>query len=308
MLDIRKVLCPVDFSECSRHALDHAAAIARWYGAELTVLHVVSTTPVAAYVPGIGSSNVAIAAADHRQTLSDLSPIVAAVGALGVPAVPLMREGDTVREILETASDLPADLVVIGTHGRSGFERLALGSVTEKVLRRARCPVLSVPPRALEVDPSQPVRYRRILCPVDFSDSSMNALRYATSLAQESDARLTVLHVLEYGPYDWPELYETFLSNDRLSVADFRTRYREASRERLELAVSEKARQYCTVETLLADGTAYKEILRVAREQRSDLAVIGVYGRSAVDLAFFGSTTQHVVRQAACPVLTLRAA
>lgn len=83
----------------------------------------------------------------------------------------------------------------MGTHGRGGFERLFLGSVTEKVLRTARCPVLTVPPPA-EGAPSGPVLYKTILCPLDFSDSSMRALEYALSLAKESHARVILLHVL----------------------------------------------------------------------------------------------------------------
>ena len=88
-----------------------------------------------------------------------------------------------------------ADLIVIGTHGRSGFERLMLGSVAEKVLRKAACPVLTVPAHAPDAVPREAGSVRRILCPVDFSSSSEDALEYAlASLAQEAHARLTVLH------------------------------------------------------------------------------------------------------------------
>ena len=125
------------------------------------------------------------------------------------------------------------------------------------------------------------------------------------SLAQEADARLTVLHVMELLPelplnsneavYAWPQ-----------HVTDYIAGVEQERRERLKAAVPESVRAYCTVETVLANGTPYREILRVAAEQHSDLVVIGIHGRGATDLLFFGSTVQHVVRQATCPVLTIR--
>jgi nucleotide-binding universal stress UspA family protein len=304
MLSIRRVLCPVDLSDCSQHALDHAAAIARWYESAVTVLHVF-TTPVAA-VPVPGWAGPVPAALDREHVLAQLSAVVSAAGRPGVSTALMSRDGDAVREILAAATELPADLLVIGTHGRSGFERLVLGSVAEKVLRRAACPVLSVPPRAAGAGPSTSIVFKRILCPIDFSGPSEQALRYATSLAQEADAHLTVMHVIEHDVYELADLYEGFMSNERLSIADYRTRVREVCRERLELATSDDVRQYCTVEAALTDGKPYKEILRLAGAQGSDVIVMGVRGRSPADLAFFGSTTQHVVRQAACPVLTIR--
>ena len=107
---------------------------------------------------------------------------------------------------------MPSDLLVMGTHGRSGFERLVLGSVTEKVLRKAACPVLSVPRNVGDVVPAPPVLFTRILCAVDFSDCSINALNHAMSLGQEADARLTVLHVIELPPELPPDLHENVLT------------------------------------------------------------------------------------------------
>jgi nucleotide-binding universal stress UspA family protein len=305
MIEIRRILCPVDLSEHSRHALDHAVAVARWYGSSVTALHVFATVPVAAYAPGSGGPGVVMTAPEREQVLAALKDFVAPAGQHDVPFDVLTRDGDPVREILAQSTDMAADLIVIGTHGRSGFERLVLGSVTEKVLRRAACPVLSVPPRAPDVSPAAGIKYARILCAVDFSDSSMEALQYATSIAQEADARLTVLHVMEYGLHEWPELYETFMSNAHLNVAEYRQRCQASSRERLGLAVPDAVRTYCTVDTILGEGKPYREIVQVAAERRSDLIVMGVRGRSSAVLAVFGSTTQQVVRLATCPVLTI---
>jgi nucleotide-binding universal stress UspA family protein len=126
----------------------------------------------------------------------------------------------------------------------------------------------------------------------------MTALTYALSLAQQADAELIVLHVIELPP----DIHGV----GPLDLAEYRRVYEEESRRRLSEAVPAEARTYCTVREAIVTGKPYREILRVADDQQSELIVMGVQGRGAADLLFFGSTTQHVVRQATCPVLTLR--
>ena len=171
-----------------------------------------------------------------------------------------MAEGHIVPEILERAKSLPADLLVLGTHGRSGFERLVLGSVTEKVLRKAPCPVLSVPKRVADTA-TAPSVFKNILCAIDFSDCSIHALQYALSLAQEADAHLTVVHVIELPPDVPREVHENALAGpgnlrEYLAIAE------EDSRARLKHAVPETVRAYCTVDTVITTGKPYREILR----------------------------------------------
>jgi nucleotide-binding universal stress UspA family protein len=234
-----------------------------------------------------------------------LRGFVAAEAAPGVTIDTMVCEGRVTGEILVQADRLKADLLVLGTHGRSGFERLALGSTTEKVLRKAACPVLTVPPGLPDAVPAAAGSFRNILCGVDFSSCSEQALRYALSLAQEADARLTVLHVVS-GEFDDAVEAATAAAADRLSVADFRHQREAALRSRLAGLVPEPVRAYCRVESLLTHGRPWREILRVALQRRCELIVMGVQGRSAADLMVFGSTTHHVVREASCPVLTLR--
>ena len=304
MIAINRILCPVDLSDCSRHGFDHAVAIARWYGASITLLHVFETVPVAAYATGSGSPGDVLTPPERALVVADLERMIAAETREGLSISIRRAEGHPSAEILDAAVKIAPDLLVIGTHGRSGFQRLVLGSVTEKVLRRASCPVLSVPPRATES--LAPVAYKRILCPVDFSDSSLTALKYATSLAEEAQATLTVLHVVDYGLYDWPDVFDELVSTHQVSIQEFRARCRESSRERLEQAVPAEARTWCSVEIVLSEGKPYREITRAAAERHCDLIVMGVRGRNALDLALFGSTTQHVVRLASAPVLTIR--
>lgn len=303
MIEIRRILCPVDFSDHSRRALDHAVAIARWYGSVITAVHVVAPAPVTAYGPGPVIFQAAMMShTDRDQLQASLDDFVQAETAHGVTIDTRVREGNAASEVLAQAAELPADLITIGTHGRSGFERLLLGSVAEKVLRKAGCPVLTVPRNHPGTVPAAPVVFKKILCPIDFSTSAMRALDYALSLAQEGDGELTVLHVLPNG-YENADV----VADDRMTLGDFMRRREADLRRMLAEAVPEEASSYCQVETVMVNGSPWHEILREAGERHSDVIVMGVQGRGAVDLMFFGSTTQHVVRQATCPVLTIKA-
>jgi nucleotide-binding universal stress UspA family protein len=288
MIEIRRILCPVDFSDHSRRALDNAIAIARWYEARVTVLHVFSPAPVAAIGRGpIAFEPIVLTPIDREQLLADTKAFADQEGASGVVIDAVVREGTTAAEILDQATSTKADLLVIGTHGRSGFERLVLGSVAEKVLRQANCPVMTVPKRLADAVPAGAVLYKRILCPVDFSESSLRALQYAVSLAQEADGQVIVL-------YDAGTTAKKFLEEREHAV-----------QRRLQQLVAD-APDFCRMEPLMREGKPWREVLRAAAERGCDLIVMGVQGRGATDLMLFGSTTQHVVREAACPVLTLR--
>jgi nucleotide-binding universal stress UspA family protein len=306
MIEFRRILCPTDFSDQSRRALDKAIAIARWYESAVTVLHVFTPVAVERYAPDpLGFAPVAMLPVDRDQLLADLRAFCAAESAPGIVIDPVLREGRVAREILDQADRTKADLLVLGTHGRSGFERLALGSVAEKVLRQAKCPVLTVPPGLPDAVPAAAGLFKEILCAVDFSDGTEHAVSYALSLAQEADARLTLLHVVSEH-FDSALDMAGLAAADHMSVGDFRRQREDALQERLASLVPETAQTYCEVLPLLTHGRPWVEILRIAAVQNADLIVMGVRGRSAADLMVFGSTTHHVVREATCPVLTLR--
>ena len=304
MVEIRRILCPIDFSDFSRRALDHAVAIAGWYGADVTVLHVCAIAPAAAYAPGEPPlPSIVLTPADRAQLLASMQQFAASPQAPDVPLQCDLGEGSAAAEIVAKAAAMSCNLIVMGTHGRSGFDRLVLGSATEKVLRRAPCPVLSVPPALAGAVSPAPAQFTRVLCAVDFSDCSLRALDYAMSLAQEAGATLTVVHAIESLPEPPAGVHETVRGGPR-SLLDYVAEAEQDARDRLRDAVPEAVREYCAVETLVARGKPYREVLRIAAERRSDLIVIGVHGRGPVDLLFFGSTAQQVVRHARCPVLT----
>ncbi len=294
-----RILCPTDASEFSQRAREYAIAIARWYEGEITALTVLPGIPPAAALPEFAPSVIVTGVGEERAR-STLQHFVEPIEDAGLTVHALVEEGNTADHILAAATRMPADLIVMGTHGLRGFERWLLGSVTERVLRRAPCPVLTVPRPVTGHAPDAPVLFERLLCPVDFSPASMRALDYALSLAQEANAHLTVLYVLEnvFGPVSAGDV--TF---DAASYMRYLT---DDARERLSAAIPKEARAWCEVQERVVAGVPYREVLRLAEEDDTHLIVMGVHGRNAIDMMFFGSTTNHVVRDAKCPVLSLR--
>ena len=172
MIEIRQILCPIDFSEASRRALDYAAAVARRFGSTITVFNVCPLVPATAYAPGTPILPVTVPTPDDLQAL--LSSMQRFVGPETAALAPIrfeIGEGNAASEIIDRAHAIPSDLIVMGTHGRSGVDRLLLGSVTERVLRKAPCPVLTVSPPAGEAAPSPDRLFSRILCAIDFADA-----------------------------------------------------------------------------------------------------------------------------------------
>ena len=297
MIRIRQILCPVDFSPFARRALDHAAVLARWYEAELTVLHVSPLMPTLfGMEPAVHAAT--LAPFDREALGRELLKFVGeTVNATPRPQL-LVRSGPAATTVLEYAAENKVDLIVLGTHGRTGFERLMLGSVTEKVVRKARCPVLTVPKGASE-GPERPL-FGRILCAVDFSPAADRAAQYALSLAQEAKSCLTLLHVVEWLPD------ASFAKYPGFDVDHFRKSLLTDARARTDALVPEEAQAWCEVDTRVVCGKPYEEIVRIAHNDAADLVVLGVHGHGPIDRMVFGSTPQQVVRQAECPVLTIR--
>ena len=153
-----------------------------------------------------------------------------------------IKEGNVAAEILAKASADASNLIVIGTHGHSGFERLILGSVAERVMRKAPCPVLSVPPKLADAVSAVPGRFKRQICAIDFSDCSLRALEFTISLAEEANAHLTVLNVLEVPP-EYPPYATTDSPLGSQSLASYIAAETEARQaRRLESVVPESPR------------------------------------------------------------------
>jgi nucleotide-binding universal stress UspA family protein len=300
MARIERILCPVDFSDTSRHAVENALAVARWFHAPITALHVY--TPPFAPIPGLPAPEERLSAAARQRVEKEMADCFAAAGDVRVDVQ--VDVGQPVPCILARAAALDASLIVIGTHGVTGFEHLVLGSVAEKVLRKARCPVLTVPPRARA---TSSLPFRRVLCAIDFSDPSLAALDLASSLVGGSGAALTLVHVVEW-PWEEPPAprLQDLPPEQAAALAEYRRYVEKAAGDRLRTLVPASLAGDVDVATEVVHGKAYVQILQVGARHRADLIVMGVHGRNVADVALFGSTTNQVVRRATCPVLTLR--
>jgi nucleotide-binding universal stress UspA family protein len=297
MVSINRILCPIDFSEFSLDALRHGLALAQWYSAQLTLLHVyqISQPLPMESIPGSVPVFVDV---DPNKTADEVRRFCAPlIGASDQSVQIVVKPGDAAREIRKEAERLPFDLLILGTHGRSGFERLFLGSVTEKVLRSTRVPVLTIPPPVRE--PGSPL-YKTILCPLEFSPASIRALEYALSLAKETDARLILLHAIEdvLGDAGAQTL-------GHLTVSEYYHHLEHDAVRRLRAVVPDEARVWSRPEERVVKGRAHHEILKVAADEHVDLILMGVQGKGVVNRLVFGSTTHRVIREAGCPVLTL---
>lgn len=287
-MQVRRILCPIDFSEPSTHALEQATSLARVYGARLAVLHVRPTVtphpdlpvegPVAAWlVAELAELRQRVDAACRESTAD------------GVDVETLTTAGLPAAEILRCAGAPPADLIVMGTHGTSGIQHLVLGSVAEKVLRAASCPVVTVPPRVHAARP----HFTRIVCAVDFSDCSLKAATVAAALATKFGATLHLLHVIEW---PWHESESPEVAGvppaQAQAIADYRRYLDTGAQERLD-AVAASVLPAGTVATSVrfgrpvrrtarrgAPGAGGPRRARRPRPERSGPRVLRVYYQS----------------------------
>lgn len=291
MPELSTILCPVDQSEISRRALAYAVALARAHGARVHVVEVLEQ-PIAPLATGpvIYEFPAGVRTASHEALRRFAAPAMAA----GVVEGIRLRVGHVVGEILRDAAECGADFLVLGTHGRSGFARMALGSVAEKILHTAACPVLAVPPGD-EHPPDRP--FRTVLCPTDFSPAADNAIAYARFIARcGGTTDLLLAHVVEWA----------FGTGDGTDpVSELRRSLEAEARDQLAALTAADPDTDLAVRTVVASGKPAREIVALARARLADLIVMGVTGRGALDLALLGSTTHRVVRQAPCPVLTV---
>ena len=277
MQTIQHVLCPVDLSEPSAQALRYAAAFSSVVNADLTVL----------YVRTAAAHQRDLRSASHASLATFASNVIGVGPSLRM----LERQGEPVVEILGTTVNSASDIIVMGTHGRTGLKRLLLGSVAERVIRRSPIPVLAVPSAAAEGF------IRSVLCAVDLSEPSSRAVDYGASIAAAAGARLVLAHALE-----WSEETESLpgSGNSLLPSSE------DDAIARLSELLTPEMRERCAPELVVGYGRPADEVLRFVRERHVDLVVLGIRRRNPIGLVVFGSTTQQLIRDGACAVLTVR--
>jgi nucleotide-binding universal stress UspA family protein len=287
LVSIKNILYPTDFSLAAESALPYVFDTARMFGARVTAVHV--------RVPEAGA--LAPPLAFPYQVEPSKDPIQDVIGALdyqlgALEHENLVGEGEVWDFIARVLDEREIDLVVVGTQGRTGFEKLMLGSVAELIFRQANCPVLIVGPNV-----SHGVHrwdMANILWATDFTPESLAAGSLAFSLARERAARLTLLNVLE-GPTD-EDLTDP-------------QRYISSTVRMLQHQVPKGTNEECQLNYAVTEGIASDEILKLAKEYGCDLIVLGVRpasGRLGLATHLARPTTHKVVCKASCPVLTVR--
>ena len=206
----------------------------------------------------------------------------------------IIRQGTPADEISRLASEQKADMVITATHGKSGFKRFLLGSVTEKLMKTLHCPLLVLPMQGNDVRSSAgfEMKLKKILVGCDFSPDSKLAVDYGLSLAQEFQAELYLSHVIK------PSLYK----DEREGFNEFRSRLER----QLNNMVPDACRDWCTAKTTLLDGEPYIALLNCAKEQDIDMVVLGIRGHTLLEKLLVGSTTDRLIRHSHVPVLAVR--
>src|SRR6516164_3512254 len=244
MITINKILCPVDFFPASDAAANYAIGLAANYDARVHLLHVITPLLPTAYEYAIDTA--AIMDSLEKNAAEELGKLAARAREAGVFVDTEIRIGDVYQEIKQAIEDERPELLVMGTHGRRGVERWFMGSTTEKMLRHSPVPMLTISATGEKV--STVPRFRRILVTTDFSDGTPDALAYAFSVAQENDARITLLHVIHDAAADVSGKYrDSLIQGVEKQLADL---------------VPPEARNWCDVVTCVATGVPYRIILR----------------------------------------------
>lgn len=297
MLDIDTILFPTDFSSVAEEAFAHAAHLALRSGATIHVFNVVTPAGHEASNPMDFLPVKPVegkAASEVRPERMEVQTVTQERGT--VPVVYAQTDsGSPETAIVDQATDHDVDLVVMGTHGRTGMDRLLSGSVAEAVVRQAPCPVFTVlaPAKGQTGTPID-----RILAPVDLSEQSPLVVDHAAALAEAYDAPLDLLHVVEEATF--PTVYGI----DPLvtSQPDVQKRAREAL-ETLATRVDDHSKP---VNVHVLAGYAAGDVVDFAEQQAADLIVMATHGRTGLQRFLIGSVTEKVVRSAPCPVFTVK--
>ena len=288
---LKNILFATDFSPHSDTALPYALAIARQYGARLFGAHVVPSQEDLFTAPYSWPAHIQQEDQLQREVTARLEEQLR-----GVPHEALFGVGDVWNVLSRLIVEHDIDLIVVGTHGRTGARKLLMGSVAEKIFRQAACPVLSVGPN-VRSKPNDEIQFHQILLATDFGEESLAALPYAVSLAEEEQSQLALLHVVE---------------QPAAGIIDVEAVTTSVMR-RLNELIPPEVEPWCDVECLVEFGRQFAppadRILEIAKDRAADLIVLGVrpaHGAVTTVTHLAHTTDQHIVAHAACPVLTVR--
>ena len=281
----KKILCPIDFSPGSQLALQRAAWLAKGSNAELVLAHACYVPPfIYAEEYPMPIDTVARMTEDAKRSLAESHAEAIRLGAPNVST--RFLEGIPWDNIVRVAADPTFDLIVIGTQGRTGFKRLLLGSVAEKVVRHASCSVL--------VARGEATAFEHVLCATDFSTEARIAMTQAAALATGS---ITLFHAIELPvSYSGEPSVPGFLDDVDKRSAELLTTWTGELAAKTKATVSHRARI----------GSPAQQALAILDDRTYDLAVVGSHGRTGIRRILLGSVAENIVRHAPCSVLVSR--
>lgn len=292
--DFNHILCATDLSDLAGRGAAYGVAVARAFNAKLFLCHVVDLPSISiagghyVYADGLDDSLRAYAETEMQKLMENED----------VDWEPLIASGAVVDKIAAWVVEKNIDLAISATHGRSGLKRLMIGSVTARLMRTVTCPFFMVTPPAQPIDSSAILRFKRIMVGCDFSDHSERALSYAFSLAQEFQADIHLVHVLE------PATFRGVYTSEAI-MTDVDVNLHDRIIDRLEKLAPDDVRHWCHVETACLTGIPFKELTNYTAENKIDMAVMGLRGVGLVESLLVGSTTDRLLRHISCPLLSV---
>jgi nucleotide-binding universal stress UspA family protein len=284
MIRAKNIMVPVDFSEASKKAVNYGLSLALEFEARLVLTHIAQFDSAA-----------------YEKAKIDLLALIPPECREKLTFETIVKSGEVQKELLGIVEDRSIDLIVMGTHGRSYVQRLLLGSVTEKLLRKLHIPILTVshldPEREIHVP--GPVPLRRILYATDLAEGSEEGLAFSIRLAHGLDAKLLVAHVVQLAD-------SAFHGMDTAAfMPEYADEIRAQAEERLSRVVALTSDGSVPTSTLLSDGVPYETIDRLAVQYKADLIVINLQNKGRLERVMLGTTAERVIRTATVPVLSL---
>jgi nucleotide-binding universal stress UspA family protein len=297
---LKKILATTDFSASSQVGVRCARAFAKKLDAAIELVYVVE--PVVCFA---GGENILLALDDSaviEQAGKDLDKIAQRQSKPDFPVASVVKVGKPFHEIATLARNRQTDLIVISTRGHTGLKRALLGSTAERVVRHAPCPVLTVPSQipGERVNEASVFRLKKILVPIDFSETSAQALPYAAAMARQFDAEIILLHVVE------PLLIPAGLGYMRSGVRDTDRNSEQIAKTNLHCVSEEFFGESDCARIMARTGAPHREITAAAKELGADLIVLTTHGYTGLKHVLLGSTAEQVVRHADCPVMVVR--
>lgn len=279
---LKNILFATDFSEPSMKAFPYVAALSRHFGASVFACHVITPTSLVAAAPQAVPS---LYEAEYDAATKELDNICSNPQLKGLKTKALLSSGILGDALIDEISQNNVDLVVAGTHGRTGLRRFLLGSAVEEICRVATCPVLTIGPDC----PTMAIKFNRILVPTDLSDDSMRALPFVVKLATAYGASVIVLHVLPQETATNPDALKLSEPVCRSMVHTFEPRLAPLQ-----------------AEFLIESGAVAETILKIAREKAADVIALGIRNAFLPGLHLRSSVAYRVMVAAHCPVVTCR--